>query len=290
MHFDCSIHGHVEDSRGAPVKTINLFIAEMRRLRQCGIISLLALCYASLTVYTVLSVATHPMPRSWMDVVNAVGDWKGFFPDPRYVGAFAFAFTGTERMEAVAPPAHSLYLPVFTVVAIGWAQREGLYSGAGAVMLARGSQPFGTVVVRALVAASYIVLGFILYTFVYAAAMPLWSGLGIDTGILPAFLWRFQSALVICGSLAVTVSVIVTLFGGGGSVMAFLLLVTNLDYLAGVLFENIDLPLYIGCLGRICSPAPLYNGGGWIYTFAVSGIVLTLLAVGAFTAVKTRIS
>jgi len=72
--------------------------------------------------------------------------------------------------------------------------------------------------------------------------------------------------------------------------MAFLLLVTNLDYLAGVLFDNIDLPLYIGCLGRICSPAPLYNGGEWVYTFAVSGIVLALLAAGAFTAVKTRIS
>ncbi|MBE6469835.1 MAG: hypothetical protein E7001_07830 [Coriobacteriaceae bacterium] len=60
------------------MKTINLFIAEMRRLRQCGIIPLLALCYASLTVYTVLSTVTHPMPRSWMDAVNAVGDWKGF--------------------------------------------------------------------------------------------------------------------------------------------------------------------------------------------------------------------
>gem|GEM_PF-5305608 len=135
-----------------------------------------------------------------------------------------------------------------------------------------------------------MLLGFILYTFVYAAIMPLWSGLGIDMGTLPAFLRRLQAALVICGSLAVTVSVIVTLFGSGGSVMAFLLLVTNLDYLAGVLFDNIDLPLYIGCLGRICSPAPLYNGGEWVYTFAVSGIVLALLAAGAFTAVKTRIS
>lgn len=265
----------------------NQFVSELRRLRRSGIIPLLLICYAILTAYVIQGTYFYS-GHVWMNVINAVGDLKGFYPDPR--DNILLPKELEPMLPAVAPLAHALFLPVITVAVIGWSQREGLYGGAGAVALARGERPFKIVVVRALAAAVFLMSAFFFYSLAYVAIMPAWFGVGIEGELWPAFFHRLLLAVVVCGSLAAAVSVIVTLFGGGGSVMAFLWLVVNLDYMAGELFTNIDVPLYIGCLGRICAPAPLYNGGGWVYTFSAIGFAFALLAGGLYIAMKTRTS